>query len=44
MLAQISKDDVTKVKVCNCHISIPNTRPGMIIAPLAHQAHASIIL
>jgi hypothetical protein len=44
ILAHIKADDVAKVMKCNCHTSIPNTNPGIIIAALDIQAAASIIL
>lgn len=44
ILAQINNADVISVKKCNCHISTPNTRPGIIIAALVVQAQNSIIL
>lgn len=44
ILAQINNDEVSNVKKCNCHISLPNTKPGTIIAALAIHAANSIKL
>jgi hypothetical protein len=44
ILAHINNDDVHKVKKCNHHISLPNTKPGTMIAALAIQAANSIVL
>jgi hypothetical protein len=44
ILAQIKSDEVIIVRMWNCHISIPNNNPGMIIIPFAHHAQASMIL
>jgi len=42
--AQINNEDVINVKKWNCHISIPNTKPGMIMIALANHAQNSITL
>jgi hypothetical protein len=44
ILAQINKLDVSSVKKCIYHISIPNISPGTIIIALAIQALNSIML
>jgi hypothetical protein len=44
ILAQIKRDDVKRVKKCNHQISLPNTKPGTMIAALAIQAEHSIVL
>ena len=42
--AQISADEVNKVRKCIYHNSIPNIRPGIIMIALAIQAANSITL
>lgn len=42
--AQIKSAEVNKVKKCNCQISIPNIRPGIMIIAFALQAISSIVL
>jgi hypothetical protein len=42
--AQISKEDVNKVRKCIYHNSIPNIKPGIIITALAIHADNSITL
>ena len=42
--AQINADDVTNVKKCIYHNSIPNINPGIIIIAFVIQAAASIVL
>jgi Cu/Ag efflux protein CusF len=42
--AQIRADDVTNVKKCIYHNSIPNINPGMMITAFAIQADNSMIL
>ena len=44
MLAQINNEDVSKVKKCIYHNSIPKTKPGTIIIALAIHAENSIVL
>jgi hypothetical protein len=44
ILAQISEDDVANVKKCNCHISIPYSKPGNMITAFAIQAQNSMVL
>lgn len=44
ILAQISNDEVAKVRKCNHHISLPITSPGMMIAAFANHAKNSIVL
>jgi hypothetical protein len=42
--AQINNADVSSVRKCKYHNSIPNTKPGMIIIALANHAVNSIVL
>ena len=43
-LAQISVNDVAKVKKYNHHIEIPNIKPGMMIQALAaHEANSTML-
>jgi hypothetical protein len=42
--AQINNEDVTNVKKCIYHNSIPNIKPGIMIIALAIQAQNSIVL
>ncbi len=44
ILAQINNEDVSKVKKCIYHNSIPNIKPGTMIIALAIQAANSIVL
>jgi len=44
ILAQINNDDVSNVKKCIYHNSIPNTKPGTMIIALAIHAANSIVL
>jgi hypothetical protein len=44
ILAHINSEDVSKVKKCIYHNSIPNIKPGTIIIALAIQAANSIVL
>ncbi len=44
ILAQIKRDEVSRVRKCSCQISLPKIKPGMIIAALAIQALNSITL
>lgn len=44
ILAQINNDDVSKVKKCMYHNSIPNTKPGTMIIAFAIHAANSIVL
>ena len=43
-LAQISVNDVAKVKKYNHHIEIPNIKPGMMMqAFAAHDANSTVL-
>jgi hypothetical protein len=42
--AQINSDDVSKVRKCIYHNSIPNINPGMRIIALVNQDANSIVL
>ncbi len=44
MLAQINNEDVSKVKKCIYHNSIPNNKLGTMMIALAIQAANSIVL
>jgi hypothetical protein len=44
ILAQINNEDVSKVKKCIYHNSIPNIKPGTMMIALAIQAANSIVL
>jgi hypothetical protein len=44
ILTHIRREDVVKVRKCNHHISIPNTKDGTMIRALADQAANSTIL
>jgi hypothetical protein len=44
ILAQINNEDVSSVKKCIYHNSIPNTKPGMMIIAFANHAANSIVL
>jgi len=44
ILAQINNDDVSNVKKCIYHNSIPNTKLGTMIIALAIHAANSIVL
>jgi hypothetical protein len=44
ILAQISADDVARVKKCIYHNSTPNTKPGTMMIALAIQLQNSIVL
>ena len=44
MLAHINNDDVNRVIKCSHQISLPNTKPGIMIAALAIHADNSIVL
>ena len=44
ILAQINNDDVSNVKKCMYHSSIPKINPGTIIIAFAIQAENSIVL
>lgn len=44
ILAQISADDVARVRKCIYHNSIPNNKPGIMIIAFAIQLQNSIVL
>jgi hypothetical protein len=44
ILAQINNDDVSNVKKCMYHNSIPKINPGTMMIALAIQAENSIVL
>jgi hypothetical protein len=44
ILAQINREDVSSVRKCIYHNSMPNTKPGTMMIALAIHAANSIVL